>query len=68
VQANQQGYVALAWLEGLSVPAGGRVLLGYVSGPAGMAGNLSVSGMSAAEMDSSREINLDGPSRSGREQ
>jgi hypothetical protein len=46
-QDSQLGVVAAAWLDGVSVPAGGRLLLGYVAGPAGALANLTVYGVSA---------------------
>jgi hypothetical protein len=39
---GQLSVVAVAWLEGVSVRAGGRLLLGYVVGPAGAAAKLKV--------------------------
>jgi hypothetical protein len=41
-QDGQLGVVAAAWLEGVSVRAGERLLLGYVTGPVGMWANLRV--------------------------
>jgi hypothetical protein len=61
VQDSQPGVVAVAWLEGVSVRAGGRLLLGYVAGPAGAAANLKVYGVSASGLDDNREVRLDAP-------
>ena len=62
VQYSQPGVVAVAWLEGMSVRAGERLLLGYVVGPAGATANLKVYGMSASGLDDNREVRL-GPQR-----
>ena len=59
---GQLGVVAAAWLNGVSVAAGERVLLGYVSGPAGFAAKLKVYGLSASGLDDGREVRLDAPS------
>jgi uncharacterized repeat protein (TIGR01451 family) len=59
VQDTQPGAVAVAWLNGLSVPAGGRLLLGYVSGPRGSLANLAAYGLSAAGLDDNRDVRLE---------
>jgi hypothetical protein len=64
-QDSQVGVVAVAWLEGVSVRAGGRLLLGYVAGPAGFSANLGVYGTSAAGLDDNREVRLDAPATAG---
>jgi hypothetical protein len=56
---SQVGVLALAWLEGLNVPAGRRLLLGYITGPAGYAANLKVFGVSAAGLNDRRDVSLD---------
>jgi hypothetical protein len=56
---NQVGVLALAWLQGLNVPAGRSLLLGYVTGPVGYAANLKVFGVSAAGLNEGREVGLD---------
>ncbi len=61
VQDSQLGVVAVAWLNGVSVPAGGRLLLGYVAGPAVVLANLKVYGVSASGLDDNREVRLDAP-------
>jgi hypothetical protein len=59
VQDSQPGVVAAAWLNGVSVQAGGRLLLGYVAGPAVASANLKVYGASAGGLDDNREVRLD---------
>ena len=58
-QDSELGIVAAAWLEGLSLRPGQRILLGYVVGPAGMSANLKVFGMSASTLDDHRILLLD---------
>ncbi|HUB82260.1 MAG TPA: hypothetical protein VMB03_25865 [Bryobacteraceae bacterium] len=53
------GAIAAAWLNGLEVRAGQRMLLGYVVGPSGSAGNLKVFAMSAGLLDSHQEVGLE---------
>jgi hypothetical protein len=60
-QDSQTGVVAVAWLSGVSVPAGQRLLLGYVEGSAGAAANLEVYGISASGLDDNRDVVLDAP-------
>ncbi len=60
VQDGQLGVVAAAWLEGVSVPAGERLLLGYVTGPAGALESVQVYGISASGLDDNREVRLSG--------
>jgi hypothetical protein len=67
-QDNQPGVVAVAWLEGLSVRAGERLLLGYVAGPAGASANLKVYGISASGLADNREVRLDAPAAGGLQQ
>jgi len=55
---NQRGAVAVAWFDGLSVRAGARLLLGYVSGPAGVSSKLRLYGMSAVRVDDNLEVRL----------
>jgi hypothetical protein len=55
---SQLGVVAAAWLNGLTVPARGRLLLGYVTGPTGALYNLSVYGASASSLDDNSEVPL----------
>jgi uncharacterized repeat protein (TIGR01451 family) len=64
-QDSQLGVVAAAWLDGVSVPAGRRLLLGYVTGPAGALVNLKVYGVSASGLDDNREVRLDAPTEAG---
>jgi hypothetical protein len=59
MQDSQPGIVAAAWIQGLDVNAGQRLLLGYVVGPAGFAANLRVFGASASGIDDFREVGLD---------
>jgi hypothetical protein len=61
VQDGQAGIVAAAWLEGVSINAGGRLLLGHVAGPAGVLANLTVYGVSASGLDDNRDLRLDAP-------
>jgi hypothetical protein len=58
IEDSQTGVVAVAWLNGVSVPAGQRLLLGYVTGSAGALANLSVYGVSASDLDDSREVGI----------
>jgi hypothetical protein len=58
-QDSRLGVVALAWLEGVSIRAGERVLLGYVVGPTGARLNLEVYGISASGLDDDREVLVD---------
>jgi hypothetical protein len=58
---SQLGVVAAAWLGGVSVQAGNRLLLGYVAGPAGALGNLRVYGLSASGLDDNGRVLLDAP-------
>jgi hypothetical protein len=58
-QDGQPGVVAVVWVEGLSVPAGEQLLLGYVAGPAGALASLKVYGLSASGLDDDREVRLD---------
>jgi hypothetical protein len=64
-QDSQLGVVAAAWLDGLSVRAGDRLLLGYVAGPAGTFANLNVYGISASGLDDNRDVRLDTPNAVG---
>jgi len=59
VQDHQKGAVAAAWLSGVSVRAGERLLLGYVAGPPGAVRNLEVYGLSAAGLDDNRDVRLE---------
>jgi hypothetical protein len=65
VSDDQPGAVAAAWLQGVTIPAGGRLLLGYVTGPAGM--NLKVYGTSASGLDDGRDVRLGVSTRTGRQ-
>ncbi len=58
VQDSQLGVVAGAWLNGVTVPAGARLLLGYLTGPAGTLARLTVYGLSASGLDDNREVRL----------
>ena len=64
-QDGQLGAVAAAWLEGVTVRVGERLLLGYVTGPTGMSANLRVFGVSASGLDDNREVRLDAPTAGG---
>lgn len=55
---NRLGLVALAWLEGVSVRAGERFLLGHMVGPAELE-NLEIYSISAVGLDNEREVLLD---------
>jgi len=55
----QVGIVALAWVEGLSVLAGDRTLLGYITGPIGSLADLKVYGWSASGLDDNRDVLID---------
>jgi trimeric autotransporter adhesin len=65
LEDNQTGAIAAAWLNGISVPAGGRVLLGYVTGEAGTLRNLNVYGVSASGLQDHREVQLEKPEKPG---
>jgi hypothetical protein len=58
LQDGQPGYVVAAWLEGLNVNAGQRLLLGYIVGPSGWAENLKVFGVSASGLTDNRLVGL----------
>jgi uncharacterized repeat protein (TIGR01451 family) len=64
VQDSQTGAVAVVWQSGISVPAGQRLLLGYVAGPSDALANIRIFGSSAAGADDNREIKLEGPAPS----
>jgi hypothetical protein len=64
-QDSQVGVVAAAWLDGVSVPAGGRLLLGYVEGPRGVSANLQVYGASASGVGDYREVRISVPGKTG---
>jgi Cohesin domain len=59
VEDKQTGIVAAAWLEGLNVRAGQRLLLGYIVGPSGSAANLKVFGVSAGGLNDRSEVGLE---------
>jgi hypothetical protein len=59
VEDNQTGIVAAAWLEGLNVRAGQRLLLGHIVGPSGSAANLKVFGVSAGGLNDRSEVGLE---------
>jgi len=59
VQDSQVGVVALAWLQGVTVRAGERFLLGYVAGPPGWSAKLKVFGVSAGGLNDNQEVGLD---------
>jgi len=59
LQEAQVGVISAAWLGGLNVRAGQRLLLGYVVGPAGSAANLRVFGVSAVGLGDNQEVGLD---------
>ena len=54
-----QGALAVAWLNGLEIRGGQRMLLGYVVGPAGSGANLRFSAASACFIDSLQDVGLD---------
>jgi hypothetical protein len=56
---NVKGVIVAAWLGGMDVRAGQRVLLGYVIAPAGAASNLKVFGSSAAGLNDHEVVGLD---------
>jgi hypothetical protein len=59
LQEAQRGVISAAWMGGLNVRAGQRVLLGYVVGPTGSAANLKVFGVSAAGLNDNQEVGFD---------
>jgi hypothetical protein len=50
VQKSQPAGVTVAWLEGISLQPGERLLLGYVAGIAGATANLEVHSISAFQL------------------
>jgi len=60
-QDTQPGAIAAAWLNGLSLPSGGRLLLGYVSGPGGALSQSSVYGLSASNLENNQPVRIEGP-------
>jgi hypothetical protein len=66
LEDSQVGVVAAAWLDGVSVQAGGRLLLGYVTGPTGTLANVEVFGVSASGLDDGREVRIQTQPRAGR--
>jgi hypothetical protein len=64
-QDRQLGVVAVAWLNGVSLEAGGQLLLGYVTGPAGFSAKLKVYGVSASGLVDNSEVRLDAPGEAG---
>ena len=60
---RQAGVLAVAWLDGITVTAGQRLLLGHVTGST----SLTVYGLSASGSDDNREVRLSvpGPGRTG---
>ena len=58
---SQLGVVAAAWLDGVSVRLGERLLLGYIAGPPEALANLKVYGVSASRLDDNREVRLNAP-------
>ena len=59
LEERSLGVVAAAWLDGVSVQAGGRLLLGYVAGPSGTLANIEIYGVSASGLDDNREVRLE---------
>jgi hypothetical protein len=55
---SQTGAVAVAFPGGITLPAGSRLLLGYIVPPSGASPNLEIYGMSAAGLDDNREVRL----------
>jgi len=53
------GGMAVAWLQGTSLRAGERLLLGYIVGPAGSAANLRVFNASGTLLDSFQEFGVE---------
>ncbi len=58
-QEGGPGAIALAWLDGLTVRAADRLLLGYVIGPTGVGAELQVYGISSSGLDDNREVLMD---------
>lgn len=67
-QDSDTGIVAVAWVEGLTVRAGSRVLLGYIVGPVGAAANMRIFGASGNNIDDDRVVSLEFASRSRQNQ
>ena len=60
-QEGELGALAVAWLDGVNVRAGDRLLLGYVAGPAGSSTHWIVFGASASTLDDNRALRLGPP-------
>jgi hypothetical protein len=65
-QSGQTGVLAEAWLAGLSLPPGGRLLLGYVEGPAASLAGLEVYGVSAVRLGDDQLVGIDAPNLAAR--
>jgi sugar lactone lactonase YvrE len=59
LEDTQPGVVAAAWLNGLTLPSGRTLLLGYVAGPPAALANLSFYGASAGSLGNPDAIQLD---------
>jgi hypothetical protein len=59
MQDGQPGFIAAAWLDGLTVPAGQRLLLGYVVGPKGSAANLKVFGVTGSGLSDNQDVEFE---------
>jgi hypothetical protein len=59
VQDRRAGLVAVAWLDGVNLRAGKRLLLGYLVGLVGTPQNLEVLGLSARGLDDDQDVLLD---------
>jgi hypothetical protein len=55
------GVAALAWLDGVSLRRGERLLLGYVEGPAAALPGLQFYGISAVRLEDDQIVRLDAP-------
>jgi uncharacterized repeat protein (TIGR01451 family) len=58
---GEAGIAAVAWLEGVTVRSGERLLLGYVEGPAAALPGVQLYGMSAVRLDDDQMVRLDAP-------
>jgi hypothetical protein len=56
---SRLGVVAVAWLRGVSVRAGGRLLLGHVARAVGGSAALRVYGISAVALEDGREVAME---------
>ena len=62
-QSAQAGVMAMAWLQGVDVRPGERLLLGYVEGSPSALAAMQVYGVSAARLRDNQAVPLDLPNQ-----